>query len=121
MLYLKHKEIISIYKSTQHSRVKTGIHSANVDQCGHGPGSLKALGGHGGRQVNEPLSTSTGCLKLLEEIGQRASVAGAVTERSNGKPVAGHSSRSHYVSESRGHLSLKLDPVSYQQCNFCLF
>lgn len=48
-------------------------------------------------------------------------MAGAVTERSNGKPVAGHSSRSHYVSESRGHLSLKLDPVSYQQCNFCLF
>ena len=121
MLYLKPKEIISIYESTQHLRVKTGIRSANADQCGHGPGSLKALGGRGRRQVNEPLSTSTGCLKLLEETGQQVSVAGAVTERSTGSLWAGRSFRSNYVSESRGHLSLKLDPVSYEQCNFCLF
>ena len=87
MLYLKPKEIISIYESTQHLRVKTGICSANADQCGHDPRSLKALGVHWGRQVNEPLSTSTGCLKLLEETGQQVSVAGAVAERSTREPV----------------------------------
>lgn len=93
MSYLKPNEIVLTYESTQHRRVKTCIHSANVYQCGYGPGSLEAPGGRGVRQVNGPPSMSLGCLKLVEEVSQQVCVAGAVIDGSTedwGSPCAGH-------------------------------